>query len=167
MPLQPLQLDANEGWTPKEAVRVIRELEDEGIPLEFVEQPTHRNDINGLRYVRNSVLTPIMADESLSTVEDAIDLINAEAVDMFNIKLMKCGGIKPAMEIASIAQIKRIPCMIGCMLETLTSISASVNVAAAHPNIKMIDLDSPLWFEQEKMAEKKYCSNLPQIIPQI
>lgn len=157
------RLDADQGWTPKEAIRVISRLEKEGVPLAFVEQPVRKNDISGLPHIRNSVLTPIMADESLNTVEDAIHLINAEAVDMFNIKLMKCGGIKAAMEIASIAQVKNIPCMIGCMLETTASIYASVCTAIAHPNITMIDLDSPLWFMEKSSTDKDYCNNLPFI----
>ena len=93
-----LRLDANQGWTPKEAVRIIRMMEDKGFDIEPIEQPVHANDIEGLKYVTDNVFTPILADESVFSPLDAINIIQ-RAADLVNIKLMKTGGIHNALKI--------------------------------------------------------------------
>ena len=60
-----IRLDANQGWNPKAAVRAIRLMEDAGLDIELIEQPVHADDIDGLKYVTDNTLTPIMADESV------------------------------------------------------------------------------------------------------
>lgn len=144
-----LRLDANQGWKPKEAVHIIKQFEQKNYPIEFIEQPVRANDWEGLKYVKENVTTPIMADESLFSVHDALALIEGDYVDLINIKLMKCGGIAEAMKIASIAEAKGIVCMIGSMMESCISVAAAAQVAAAHPNIKYFDLDAPLWLDRK------------------
>ncbi|WP_082676264.1 dipeptide epimerase [Shouchella shacheensis] len=143
-----LRIDANQGWSPKDAVRIIHLFEEEKLPIDFIEQPVAADDLDGLAYVTQNVGLPIMADESLATVADALTLVHKKAADLFNIKLLKCGGIREAMTIASIAEAGRVPCMIGSMMEATLSVTAAAHVAAAHPNITMTDLDAPLWLER-------------------
>jgi L-alanine-DL-glutamate epimerase-like enolase superfamily enzyme len=83
-----------------------------------------------------------MADESLHSPVDAVRLIKAEACDYFNIKIMKSGGMRHALEIATIAEAANIRCMVGCMSETRLGLSASAHVVAARKNIVFADLDS-------------------------
>jgi o-succinylbenzoate synthase len=142
-----LRIDANQGWTAKEAVKIIQSLERQQANLKLVEQPVNASDIEGLKFVKEHVFTPIMADESLFSPQDAIRLLENKAVDFLNIKLMKAGGIRNALTIASIAQSYKIECMIGSMMEASISVVAAAHVAASHPNITMIDLDAPLWLE--------------------
>jgi L-alanine-DL-glutamate epimerase-like enolase superfamily enzyme len=87
---------------------------------------------------------PIMADESVHSPEDALRLIQAEAVDLINIKLMKCGGILKGRTIAEIAEAAGVPCMVGCMSESEIGISAAAHLAAGVRNIQYADLDSDL-----------------------
>lgn len=139
-----LRLDANQGWTAKQAVYALQTLEEAGVHLELVEQPVKAQDLNGMRYVTERVHTPIMADESVFGPTEVIELIRMRAADIINIKLMKTGGISNAIRIADIAAMYGVECMIGCMLETSISVAAAVHVAVAKSDaITKIDLDGP------------------------
>ena len=139
-----MRLDANQGWTAKQAVFAIQQLENAGVRLELVEQPVKARDLDGMKYVTERVNTPIMADESVFGPTEVIDLIRMRAADIINIKLMKTGGISNAIRIADIAALYGIECMIGCMIETSISVAAAVHVAVAKANvITKVDLDGP------------------------
>lgn len=144
-----LRLDANQGWGPKEAVAIIREMENRNLNVEFVEQPVHAKDWEGLKYVKDHVQTPIMADESVFSSQDALKLVQGQYADLLNIKLMKCGGIREAWKIADIAEAAGVKCMVGSMMEASLSVTAIAHLAAAHPNIHYFDLDAPLWLMEE------------------
>jgi o-succinylbenzoate synthase len=139
-----LRLDANQGWTAKQAVYALHALEDAGVRLELVEQPVKAYDLEGMRYVTERVHTPVMADESVFGPMEVIELIRMRAADIVNIKLMKTGGISNAIRIADIASLHGIDCMIGCMLESSISVAAAVHVAVARADvITKVDLDGP------------------------
>ncbi|AWL12841.1 Muconate cycloisomerase [Saliniradius amylolyticus] len=139
-----LRLDANQGWTAKEAVFALSKLENAGVQLELVEQPVKGYDLEGMKYVTERVHTPVMADESTFGPKEALQLIQMRAADIINIKLMKTGGISNALKIADIAELHNIPCMIGCMLETSISVCAAVHLAVARSHIiTKVDLDGP------------------------
>ncbi|MBI4722808.1 MAG: dipeptide epimerase [Candidatus Stahlbacteria bacterium] len=134
-----IRVDANQGYTATDAIKVINKIEQ--YEIEFVEQPLPYWDIQGLKRVKNKVGTRIMVDESLHSTHDAINLIRANACDMFNIKLMKAGGIMEAKKICSIAEGAGIPCMLGCMVETRIGVSAATHLALGMKNILYADLD--------------------------
>ncbi|WP_333638125.1 dipeptide epimerase [Tissierella praeacuta] len=138
-----LRLDANQGWKPKEAVVLLRKMEDKGFNIELVEQPVIANDLEGLKYVTQNVNIPILADESVFSPVDALKIIQNRAADLINIKLMKTGGIHNALKICSIAEVYGVECMLGCMLESKLSVSAAVHLAASKKIITKIDLDGP------------------------
>jgi L-alanine-DL-glutamate epimerase-like enolase superfamily enzyme len=136
-----LRIDANQGWQAKQAVKMIEQLQKYDIA--FFEQPTQASDVDGLSFVRANVSQQIMADEAAFIPEDALSLIKKEAVDAVNIKLMKCGGIYPALQINSICEAANIPCMVGCMAgETNISIAAATHFVAAQKNVCFADLDA-------------------------
>ncbi|HJV44890.1 MAG TPA: dipeptide epimerase [Bacillota bacterium] len=139
-----IRLDANQGWAPKEAVRVIRQLEDADLGIELVEQPVKAGDLEGLKFVTEHVMIPILADESMFSPQDALRILQMRAADLINIKLMKCGGIHQAIKIHAIAEAYGVECMLGCMLEGSIGITAAAHVAQALPNITRIDLDAAL-----------------------
>jgi L-alanine-DL-glutamate epimerase-like enolase superfamily enzyme len=139
-----LRLDANQGWTAKQAVHALQTLEDAGVKVELIEQPVKAHDLAGMRYVTERVNTPVMADESAFNSIEVIELIRMGAADIINIKLMKAGGISNAIRIADIAAMYNIECMIGCMLETSISVAAAAHLAVAKSNvITRVDLDGP------------------------
>jgi len=95
-------------------------------------------------HVTARVSTPVVADESVFSPADAIELIRRRAANIINIKLMKAGGISTALRIADIAAEHGMSCMIGCMLESSISVAAAAHVAAARSSvITKIDLDGP------------------------
>lgn len=139
-----LRLDANQGWTSKQTVSALRELESSGVELEFIEQPVRGDDVEGMKYVTERVSTPVMADESTFGPREVIDLIQMRGADIINIKLMKTGGISNAIKIADIATVYDVKCMMGCMLETSIGVSAAAHVAVAKSHsITRVDLDAP------------------------
>lgn len=138
-----IRVDANQGWTPKEAVRIIRMMEDKVLSVELVEQPVPAWDLEGLKFVTDNVLTDILADEAVFSIQDAVKIIKMRAADLINIKLMKTGGIYNALQICDLAKSFNIGCMIGCMLETNIAITAAAHLAAAKKNILFADLDGP------------------------
>jgi o-succinylbenzoate synthase len=139
-----LRVDANQGWTAKQAVFALQTLEDAGVRLELVEQPVKAPDLEGMKYVTERVHTPIMADESVFGPTDVIELIRMRAADIINIKLMKTGGLSNAIQIADICGMYGMECMIGCMVETSVSVSAAVHLAVAKSSvITKVDLDGP------------------------
>jgi len=148
-----LRLDANQGWTAKQAVYALQTLEDAGVKLELVEQPVKAHDLEGLRYVTERVHTAVMADESVFGPMEVIELIRMRAADIVNIKLMKTGGISNAVRIADIAGLHGIDCMIGCMLESSIGVAAAVHLAVAKSNvITKVDLDGPSLCQYDPVA---------------
>ena len=107
-----LRVDANCAWKPDEAIKRIEKMREFNISA--VEQPTAKDDIQGLKQVKEAVSEAIIADESLCSMEDARKLIDLEATDIFNIRLSKCGGILPSLEIARIAKQHSVKVQLGC-----------------------------------------------------
>ena len=132
-----LIVDANGAWTPKQAVRLIRDLERFGI--ELVEQPVAAHDLSGLRYVRERSALPIMADESCATEEDVALL--AECIDGVNVKLMKCGGLRRARRVIEVARAHHLLVMCGCLIESSLAITAASHLL---PLLDYADLDGNL-----------------------
>ena len=139
-----IRIDANQAWQPKEAVRLLNQMQDKGLAIEFVEQPVKAHDIEGLKYVTERSYVPVLADESVFSPEDAVRIMQLRAADFVNIKLMKCGGLYQALRIVSAAEIYGVECMIGCMLEAKISVNAAVHLACARQIITKIDLDGPV-----------------------
>ena len=138
-----IRVDANQGWTREEAIRTISMLEDALLEIELVEQPVSCHDFKGLKMVTEHVSTPILADESVFSYEDAERIIEEHAADLINIKLMKTGGIHEALKITDLAARHQVSCMAGCMLESAVSVSAAAHLAGAKSVITMCDLDGP------------------------
>ena len=139
-----IRIDANQAWQPKEAVRLLNQMQERGLDIEFVEQPVKAHDFEGLKYVTERSYVPVLADESVFSPADALTIMQMRAADLVNIKLMKCGGIYNALKIASAAEVYGVECMIGCMLEAKISVNAAVHLACAKQIITKIDLDGPV-----------------------
>ncbi len=137
-----IRLDANEAWTPKEAIKRIAELAP--YDLEFVEQPVAGHDLQGLGYVRQSVSLPVIADESCVVPVDVPRV--APYADGINIKLMKCGGIYPALQMIHLARAHHLKVMMGCMIESSIAITAAAHLA---PLLDYADLDGNLLIEDD------------------
>jgi len=140
-----VRLDANQGWSPRTAVQVIRGLEDAGCAVELVEQPVHAADLAGLAWVRDRVGTPILADESVYGVRDLVEVIRRGAADLVNVKLAKCGGLGNARTMLELARAHGLGTVVGSMMETHVGVGAAAALVAAYPTSAVADLDAAWW----------------------
>ena len=139
-----LRIDANQGWSAEQTVLVLQTLESTGMVFELIEQPVIASDIDGLKFIKERVKTPVLADESAFTLLQVKKLVELDAVDLINIKLMKTAGLSQAIAIADYCAANAKQCMMGCMLEGAISATAAVHFAIAKRNvISKIDLDGP------------------------
>lgn len=129
-----IRIDANAGYSLKSAMKVLRDIERWDI--DCAEQPIAGWDHEGLSLLRKSVSIPIMVDESLCTIADAVTLIRREAADQFGIKLIKHGGIFNAKKITILAEANGIDCVIISPWETQIGQAAGVHLALSSPNFK-------------------------------
>lgn len=135
-----ITLDANQGFTPMEAVHFLELLSKNNIHPVLFEQPVVKHDLSGMRFVRDRSLIPIAADESVFSAGDATNVVRTGCADVINIKLMKSGIIE-AMDIVAVARSANLKLMIGCMLETRLGLACSVHFAAGLGGFSFVDLD--------------------------
>ncbi|MEJ3744693.1 dipeptide epimerase [Actinomycetes bacterium KLBMP 9797] len=140
-----IRLDANQGWTPRAAVRVIRDIEDAGLDVELVEQPVPSWDLDGLAWVSDRVAVPVLADEAVYGVRDLVEVIRRRAADMVNVKLAKCGGLGPARTLLDLAAAHELGTVVGSMMESQVGIGAAASLVAAHGTTAVPDLDAAWW----------------------
>jgi muconate cycloisomerase len=145
-----LSVDANGGYTVDQAVWAASRLEKLDVAL--FEQPTRRGDHRAMAEVRRRSGVPIMADESVFTLRDALEVIRAGAADVLSLYPGKHGGMRPMQAIARLAESAGIPCTIGSNLEREVATAAMAHVTLATPNVQCErfpgDLIGPVYFEQ-------------------
>ncbi len=131
-------VDPNTGWTLADALSAIRELKPLG--LGYIEQPVARRDLQSMAEIRRAADgVPVMADESIFTLQDAHALAEARAVDAFCIKLYKLGGITAAKKIAAVAESAniRINCG-GLAVQSQLEAAAGAHFYASTPAPRMM-----------------------------
>ena len=136
-------IDANQGYSFEQAREFMRAMERSDMPIRVLEQPIHRNDMEELVLLKNQSQIPLAADEALRSLEDAIRLIAHNAVDIFNLKIMKC-GVKESVHIAELAQASDIRLMIGGMVESRVAMGCSWSLVLGLGKFELLDLDMPL-----------------------
>ena len=129
-----IRVDANCGWTVKQAVSMLPVLDEFGVTV--LEQPLAPDDIDGFAQLTSVSTIPIIADESCVTSHDIPRLVGA--VDGINIKLAKCGGLREALRMIAIARAHNMMVMVGCMVETSLAITAAAHFT---PLVDIVDLD--------------------------
>lgn len=129
-----IRVDANCGWTAKQAISNLGMLH--AFNVELLEQPLPPDDIDGLALVRRHSPIPIIADESCRTAADIPRLVGA--VDGINIKLAKCGSLREALRMIAVARAHHLMVMVGCMIETSIGITAAAHFT---PLLDVVDLD--------------------------
>jgi muconate cycloisomerase len=133
-----LRIDANEAWSPPEAIQRIAELEPFGISA--VEQPVPHACVKALAEVRRQVRVPIMHDESLCGLVDAEAAVRDGTCDLFNLRLSKCGGLIPTLRLAQFARRHGLGCQLGCQVgETALLSAAGRHFAASVAGLRYVE----------------------------
>ncbi|GLK16682.1 dipeptide epimerase [Herbiconiux flava] len=126
-----LRVDANQAWSAGDAIAVIRGWEDDGIDLEFVEQPVAARRLDQLADVARAVSTTVMADESVWDAADLRELVLRESAPAVNVKLAKSGGLTEALAMIELAARSGIDVIVGCMMESSVGIGSAAALASA------------------------------------
>jgi L-Ala-D/L-Glu epimerase / N-acetyl-D-glutamate racemase len=137
-----LRLDANAGFTAKEALELVRTLERANVPVECFEQPCAPGDLEGMAEVARALATPVIADESVATLHDLASLLVRGCVDGVNLKLAKSGGPLRSLALGRAARQAGMLVMVGGMVETRLGMTAAAHVACALGGADFVDLDT-------------------------
>jgi len=147
LPQCDILVDANQAWNFDSTILFIENML--GTPIKLIEQPVPAPDLDNLKKITELSQIPILADESVFTLEDAKKVIQEKCADMINVKIMKCGGVSKAIEILEFARSSGFKCMLGSMLEGPHSINMALHLAFAYRDvIEYVDLDSPLLYKE-------------------
>ena len=162
-----LGVDANGGWSARLAIQEVRRMMAYGIY--FVEQPVAPRDVNWMAEVRRQIELPVMADESLYTLQDAMALVRAEAADMFSIYVGK-SGINAARKIAAVAESAGLICTVGSNMEFGVAQAAMIHLAISTPGIDPetvpCDILSHLFYDTNLLTEPLPIANAEARPPQ-
>lgn len=134
-PERKIVIDANCGYTPADAIEAARQMEPCNVGL--FEQPTPRDDYEGMAQVRKNVTMPVMADDMVFTFNQARECVRHDAVDVISIYPGKCGGIRKCREIAAFAAEHGVACSIGSNLEWDVATSAMCQLVVGTPNMQV------------------------------
>lgn len=144
-----LVLDANEGFSADEALTLLRRIEPLGLRVDCFEQPCPRGELDALRAVKEGTEVPVVADESLASMADLERLLEAEAVNGVNLKLVKIGGVDRCLAIGRAAQAAGLDLMVGAMVESRLGLSAMAHLACALGGVRWVDLDTAFLLEDD------------------
>ena len=145
-----LLVDANAGWSLRQAERMIPALIEHKV--ELIEQPLAVDDHAGYAALHaRGYAVPIFADEPIKSAADVARW--APLVDGVNIKLMKTGGIVGALEAIATARAHGLRVMVGCMIETGLGVAAAAAIAGL---ADYADLDGPLLISNDPTSGLRY-----------
>lgn len=136
-----LRLDANQAFTPDSALSFLADCARYSLPIELIEQPVPADDWEALAAVTARSPVPVIADEAVVKPADALRVASMEAAHGINIKVAKAGLIG-ALQIIAIARAGNLKLMLGCMMESLLGIGASLHLACGTGAFDYLDLDS-------------------------
>jgi L-alanine-DL-glutamate epimerase-like enolase superfamily enzyme len=162
-----IRIDANQGYTVDQTIEFYKKTKS--LDIELIEQPLPAKAVAEMKGLPDDIKAKIAADESLITPKDALALVKPPfAAGIFNIKLMKCGGVSQGLKIADVAHHEGVDLFWGCNDESIVSITAALHTAFACPNTKYIDLDGSLDLGNDVVKDGfilkdgvMYCSDKP------
>ena len=125
-----IRVDANGAWSGHEAVSALKQLRI--FDITSVEQPVAASDLEGMRRVRQETGLNVIADESLVTFDDAVNLIREQACDVFNVRVSKCGGLLSSLRIAELGLEAGVNVQVGAQVGETSLLSAAGRHLAAH-----------------------------------
>ncbi|MBT1700734.1 dipeptide epimerase [Fulvivirgaceae bacterium PWU4] len=162
-----IRIDANQGYSVDQTIEFYKKTTH--LNIELIEQPLPAKAVKEMKALPDEIKLKIAADESLISPKDALELVKPpRASAIFNIKLMKCGGVSQGLKIADIALQEGVDLFWGCNDESIVSITAALHAAFSCTNTKYIDLDGSLDLGRDEVTGGfilkdgyMYCSDKP------
>ncbi|MBC7486299.1 MAG: dipeptide epimerase [Cytophagaceae bacterium] len=145
-----LRIDANQGWTPLDALEILKAIAP--YDIQHCEEPIPRWQYMKLPFLREQSPIPIMSDESCCDEHDAERLIELKACDALNVKLGKSSGIFKALKIIRLAEQAKLDLQIGGFLESRLAFTASAHLALCSDSVVYYDFDTPMMFEEDPVV---------------
>lgn len=146
-----IRVDANQGYTLQDLQQFISVTSKYGI--ELIEQPLPVGKEQELLVLDASVRIRLAGDESIKDPAAALQYCqHPQPFGIYNIKLMKCGGVYGAMQIAHIAAVGGITLFWGCNDESIIGIAAALHTAYACSNTRYLDLDGSFDLAEEMLS---------------
>ena len=147
-----LIIDPNQSWDGVTAIRLLPRLAEAGVSL--LEQPLPRWDLDGMARLVEMELVPIMADEGMYSVQDALAFAKRRAAHVFSLKTHKSGGLTRTNKTAAVAEAAGIRCYGGTTLETSVGTAASLHLYCTMPNLtEGCELFGPLLLADDIVEE--------------
>lgn len=147
-----ITIDPNGAWDELIAMRWLPIMEEAGV--ELFEQPLPRWNLDGMSRLAMRLDAPVMADESVCSIQEALAVVRQGAADVFALKIPKSGGITNVKKVAAVAEAAGVPCFGGSTLETSIGTAASLNVYCTVPNLtEGCELFGPLWLADDIVEE--------------
>lgn len=155
-----LRIDANAGFSPRQTLALARECERLGLLVECWEQPCSASDLDAMAEVAGVLEAPVIADESVKSLEDLMTIVDRRCADGVNLKLAKMGGLLPAYRIGMKAKAHGLKLMAGGMVETRLGMTAGAHLACALGGVDFVDLDTA-WLLESDPYEGGYLADGP------
>lgn len=143
-PRAEVRLDANGALAARDAMTLISIMRSLHLTLGCFEQPCAPDDLEGMAHVTLLAGAPVVADESVQTLDDLFAVAHKKAATAVNLKLMKHGGPVEAGRIGRAAQRLGLKLMVGAMVETRLGLAASLHLARSLGHVDLVDLDTAL-----------------------
>ena len=143
--------DGNQGFSREDCIRFAGGVKQFGGRLVLLEQPVVRDDLEGLQAIRHLTGIPVAADESVRSLGDARRVVEMQAADYINIKIMKTGVIE-ARRIAAFTRTAGLRLMVGGMLETRIAMGCSFSLVLGLGDFDVLDLDTPLLLSTDPVS---------------
>ena len=156
-----LRIDANAGYSAREALALALAARRLGLAVECWEQPCAAGDLDGMAEVSAALEEPVIADESVTHVDDVRVLSQRRCADGINLKLAKLGGVLAAHATGLAAQSAGLKVMVGGMVETRLGMTAAAHVACALGGVDFVDLDTA-WLLVDDPYEGGYVADGPR-----
>jgi L-alanine-DL-glutamate epimerase-like enolase superfamily enzyme len=150
----PVAVDGNGGWTVADTLAALPGLEKHAVSA--LEQPLRRGDFRGCAMIRQRTSIPLMLDESVFSVQDALEAVRQEACDLISIYPGKNGGLLRSMAVAELAASSGLMCVIGSNLEMDIGTAAMLTLATAAPALASSvqhDIIGPLYYEETMLKQ--------------
>ncbi len=159
-----IKIDVNQGWVDAETAIPAMIAVQEFAP-DYIEQPVSQHDLDALAAARKGSGARTMVDEACHGPADMLKVVRLEAADLVNIKLMKTGGLYPALSVDAIARAAGIASQVGTMVESSIASAAGLHFAASRGNVQTVEMGGPIMLAEDIGNARSWYSSHTISIP--